>query len=126
MKKILIIEDEVALQKMLGEVLAEKGYEVIQSLDGESGLALAISGKPDLILLDLILPKIKGLGVLKKIRENEIIKDTPVIILTNSENAADIEEAISLGTTAYLVKANYSIKEIMEKVEKYGNKSSTA
>jgi len=118
MKKILIIEDEVALQKMLGEVLAEKGYEVIQSLDGESGLALAISGKPDLILLDLILPKIKGLGVLKKIRENEIIKDTPVIILTNSENAADIEEAFSLGTTTYLVKANYSIKEIMEKVEK--------
>ncbi len=118
MKKILIIEDEVTLQKILSEALKEKGYQVFQAFDGISGLNLAISENPDLILLDLILPRIKGLDVLRKIREDGEIKNVPTIILTNSENAVDVEEALLLGTTTYLVKANYSIKEIIERIEK--------
>ena len=116
MKKILIIEDESVLQKTLGEVLSQQGYEILSALDGEVGLKLAQSKKPDLILLDLILPKIHGFDVLKKIKDNPETKEIPVIVLTNLESIEDIEKAIKLGATTYLVKANYSLEELTMKV----------
>ncbi|MFA4998568.1 MAG: response regulator [Candidatus Paceibacterota bacterium] len=116
MKKILFIEDESALQKTFGEVLGQAGYEVISALDGEIGLSLAKEKKPDLILLDLILPKLHGLEVLKGLKEVEETKDIPVIILTNLEGMAEIEKAIELGAKGYLVKAQYSLGEIVQKV----------
>ncbi len=117
-KKILFIEDESALQKSLGDLLREKGIEVISAVDGKTGLRLAKESLPDLILLDLILPRMHGLEVLKELKEDEKTKDIPVIILTNLENINDIEKAIELGATTYLVKANYSLEEIAEKVKK--------
>ena len=117
-KKILFIEDEDALQKSLGDLLREKGFEVISAVDGETGLRLAKESFPDLILLDLILPRMHGLKLLKKLKEDENTKNIPVIILTNLENISDIEKAIELGATTYLVKANYSLEEIAEKVKK--------
>ena len=117
-KKILFIEDEAALQKSLGDLLREKGFEVISAVDGETGLRLAKESFPDLILLDLILPRMHGLKLLKKLKEDENTKNIPVIILTNLENISDIEKAIELGATTYLVKANYSLEEIAEKVKK--------
>ncbi len=116
MKKILIIEDESALQKTLGEVLSQQGYEVLSALNGEIGLKLAQSKKPDLILLDLILPKIHGFDVLKKIKDNPETKEIPVIVLTNLESIKDIKKAIELGATTYLVKANYSLEELTIKI----------
>lgn len=116
MKKILFIEDESALQKTFGEVLSQAGYEVISAIDGEIGLALAKEKKPDLILLDLILPKLHGLEVLKGLKGSEETKDIPVIILTNLEGMAEIEKAIELGAKGYLVKAQYGLGEIVEKV----------
>ena len=116
--KILFIEDESALQKTIGDFLNEKGYKVISALDGEIGLKLAKKEKPDLILLDLILPKIPGLEVLKKIKEDEETKKIPVIILTNVESLNEVEKAISLGATDYLVKAEYSLEEIFKKIKK--------
>jgi DNA-binding response OmpR family regulator len=116
MKKILIIEDESALQKTLGEVLSQQGYEVLSALNGEIGLKLAQSKKPDLILLDLILPKIHGFDVLKKIKDNPETKKIPVIVLTNLESIEDIKKAIELGATTYLVKANYSLEELTIKI----------
>jgi len=116
MKKILFIEDESALQKTFGEVLSQAGYEVLSALDGEIGLNLAKEKKPDLILLDLILPKLHGLEVLKGLKETEETKDIPVIILTNLEGMAEIEKAIELGAKGYLVKAQYSLGEIVQKV----------
>ena len=118
MKKILFIEDEAALQKTFNEILNEQGYEVIPALDGETGLRLAQTINPDLILLDLVLPKIHGFEILKKIKQDENIKDIPVIILTNSENVENINKSIELGAFAYLVKADYSLNEVVEKVEK--------
>jgi len=118
MKKILFIEDEAAIQKTLGEALRKKGYDVHSAVDGEEGLKLAKSENPDLILLDLILPKKHGLEVLEEIRKDKSIEDTPVIILTNLENVGEVEKAIELGATTYLVKANYSLNEVIEKVKK--------
>ena len=115
MKKILFIEDEEALQKTLGNILS-KEYEVIKALDGQSGLDLAKKEKPDLILLDLILPKMNGFDVLKNLKNDPATKDIPIIILTNLDSVVDIDKALSLGAKTYLVKANYSLEEIAEKI----------
>ena len=118
MKKILFIEDEAAIQKTLGESLRNKGYDVQSALDGEEGLRLAKSEKPDLILLDLILPKLHGLDLLERIRKDDDIKETPVIILTNLENVGEVERALELGANTYLVKANYSLEDVVAKVKR--------
>lgn len=118
MKKILFVEDESALQKTFGERLSPEGYEVISALDGEIGLRLAKTKKPDLILLDLILPKANGFEVLKELKEDKETKDIPVIVLTNLEGIEDINKAIELGATTYLVKAQYSLEDLVEKIKK--------
>jgi len=117
MKKILFIEDEFSLQKTLGEFLRKNGYEVISALDGETGLRVAKEKLPDLILLDLILPRKHGLDVLKDLKNDKKTKDIPVIILTNLESLEDVQKAIELGATTYLVKANYSLEEVVEKIK---------
>lgn len=118
MKTILFIEDESALQKTIGEVLEKEGYKVLSALDGEIGLRLAGEKKPDLILLDLILPKRHGLEVLTELKKDEKTEDIPVIVLTNLEGMEELEKALELGAKAYLVKANYSLEEVVEKVKK--------
>jgi len=117
-KTILFIEDESALQKTFGEILKQEGYEMISALDGEIGLRLAGTKKPDLILLDLILPKIHGFEVLKKLKQAEETKNIPVIILTNLEGMKDVDMALETGAATYLVKAQYSLEEILEKIKK--------
>ncbi|MCH8048892.1 response regulator [Patescibacteria group bacterium] len=117
MKKILFIEDEASLQKAVGDVLTEEEFEVISALDGEVGLRLAKDQKPDLILLDLIMPKMNGIEVLKRLKEFEETKDIPVIVLTNSEEMEHIQQAIDLGATTYLVKINYKLDEVVEKIK---------
>lgn len=116
-KKILFIEDEPDLQKTLGDLLTKEGYEVISALDGETGLRLAQTQTPDLIILDLILPRVHGFEVLKALKDNEETKNIPVIILTNLEDMADIEQALELGAKTYLVKANYNLEEVLEKIK---------
>ena len=118
MKKILFVEDEMALQKTFKDVLNEEGYEMLSAFDGEIGLRMSKEKKPDLILLDLILPKIDGFEFLEKLKADPETKDIPVIILTNLERTEDIERALELGATTYLVKANYTLKEVVEKVKK--------
>lgn len=118
MKKILFVEDEPALQKTLGDLLRAEGYTVVSAYDGETGLAMTKSEKPDLILLDLILPKLHGFDVLKKVKEDPETRDIPLIVLTNLEGMGDVEKALELGATTYLVKANYSLDEVLEKVRK--------
>jgi len=117
MKQILIIEDESALQKSLGEVLSQEGYNVAAALDGEIGLRLAQNEKPDLILLDLILPKLNGLEVLKKLKEDKTTKEIPVLVLTNLEGLAEIDKVLELGAVSYLVKAQYKLEEVVEKIK---------
>lgn len=117
-KKILFIEDEPALQTTFGDILKQNGYKMISALDGEIGLRLAKSEKPDLILLDLILPKMDGFDVLKSLKEDPKTKKIPVIILTNVERIEDIDQALELGATTYLVKTQYRLEEVMEKIKK--------
>jgi DNA-binding response OmpR family regulator len=118
MKKILFIEDEAALQKTFRDILEKEGYQMISALDGESGLRLAKSQKPDLILLDLILPRKDGFEVLKELKEDEATEGIPVIVLTNLEDIESVERAIELGATTYLVKAQYTLEEVIQKVKK--------
>jgi DNA-binding response OmpR family regulator len=118
MKKILFIEDESALQKTFRDILEKEGYQMISALDGESGLRLAKSEKPDLILLDLILPRKDGFEVLKELKSDESTKEIPVIVLTNLEDIESVERAIELGATTYLVKAQYTLEEVIQKVKK--------
>jgi DNA-binding response OmpR family regulator len=118
MKTILFIEDESALQKTFGDVLRQEGYEMISALDGKIGLELAKNKKPDLILLDLILPKLNGFEVLKRLQTDTETKGIPVIVLTNLEEMTDIDKAIELGAKTYLVKAQYTLQEVVEKIKK--------
>lgn len=117
MKKILFIEDEGRLQEVLGLLLEQSGYEVFKALDGEIGLKMLEEKKPDLVLLDLILPKKDGFEVLAHMKSKEEIKNIPVVILTNLEEKFDIERVKSYGVQGYLIKANYNPKEIVEKVK---------
>lgn len=118
MKQILFIEDESALQKTFGDLLKSEGYEMISALDGESGIRLAKIKKPDLILLDLVLPRMHGFEVLKELKADDKTKDIPIIVLTNLEGLKDIEKALELGATTYLVKTEYTLEEILERLKK--------
>lgn len=117
-KKILIIEDEATLQKTLNDLLSQEGYEVLSAVDGLRGMELAFDKKPDLILLDIILPKMDGFEVLKKIKENEDTSQIPVVILTNLSSVNDIQKALDIGATTYLVKADFHLSDVLSKIEK--------
>src|SRR3989338_3891797 len=114
MTKILVVEDEISLQKAMMDVLTLNGYEAIGAGDGEEGLQRAKSDNPDLILLDIILPKMNGFDVLKELKASDATKAIPVIVLTNLEGSGDIEQALSLGATTYLVKTNYELDDIVK------------
>lgn len=116
-KTILFIEDQAHFQKLIGQELEKQGFQVLKALDGETGLKKAFENNPDLILLDLILPKKDGFEVLKKLKASEITNNLPIIILTNLEDTPNIKKALDLGATTYLVKANYKLKEIIEKIK---------
>lgn len=116
MKKILFIEDESALQRAATQVLNEEGYQVYSALDGQTGIDLAKKERPDLILLDLVLPKKDGFEVLEELKKDPETTKIPVMILSNLEGSADVERAIELGATTYLVKTNYRLDEVVEKL----------
>ena len=118
MKKILFIEDEEALQKTFGDVLKKEDYKVINALNGEIGIRMAKTENPDLILLDIMLPGIDGFEVLRELKSNPNTKNIPVIILTNLEKPNDVEKALSLGATTFLVKTNYGLEDLVEKIKK--------
>lgn len=117
MKKILIIEDEAALQRAATQALKEGGFDVLSATDGETGLMLAEAELPDLILLDIILPKKNGFEVLKDLKEGDKTKTIPVIVLTNLESPGDVQKALELGAKTYLVKLNYRLEEVVEKIK---------
>jgi DNA-binding response OmpR family regulator len=117
MKKILFIEDESALQKTFSDLLETEGHKLISALNGKVGLEIAKKERPDLILLDLILPKINGFEVLKRLKADEDTKNIPVIVLTNLEGVDDINKALELGTTTYLVKGQYSLDDVLKKIK---------
>jgi DNA-binding response OmpR family regulator len=115
--KILIVEDEEILLTALTEELKQEGFETIGAKDGEEGVEMAAKEQPDLILLDLVMPRLDGIGALKQIKENAETKEIPVVILTNLSDYDKISDALSLGAMDYLVKANYRLEDLVNKVK---------
>jgi len=115
-KKILIIEDDRALQNALIEALTQEGYEAISAYDGEEGMQKTEEVKPDLILLDLILPKKDGYEVLAGIK-NSPNKDIPVLILTNLEEIENVQKTLDLGAKTFMVKSDFSLRDIVDKIK---------
>jgi len=117
---LLIVEDEIILADTLEEKLKSEGFEVIKAYNGEEGLNIALTKHPNLILLDLLLPKIDGMTVFKKIRNDIWGKAVPVIILTNLSDA-EVERngnITNLQPSYYFIKANINLEEIVEKIKK--------
>lgn len=117
-KKILIIEDDKFLRELIAQKIAKQGYIVVEAIDGEDGIEEFKKEKPDLVLLDLILPGIDGFEVLSQIKSNTELNKIPVIILSNLGQKEDIERGINLGADDYLIKAHFTPNEIMEKINK--------
>ena len=117
-KKILLIEDEFFIRDLYERYLKKSGYEVITAIDGEDGLEKALNNKVDLILLDIMMPKMTGIEVLEKIKQDDsIAKSTPVYLLTNQVQESIIKEAFKLGAEGYLIKAQLLPKQIVEEIQ---------
>jgi two-component system alkaline phosphatase synthesis response regulator PhoP len=115
--KLLLIEDDITLVKMYQRKFESDGYEVEIAYDGLEGLNKATEGKPDLILLDIMLPKLDGLALFKKIRSQPSTFNTPVILLTNFGQEDAVFECFKLGAVDYLVKADVTPQQVVQKVE---------
>lgn len=118
-EKILVVEDDKFLIKAYNIKFTRAGFEVITATDGAEGLEMAKKELPKLILLDLMLPKIDGFEFLKRMAVDESLKNIPVIVLSNLGQQTDKERALALGAKEYLIKADYSLDEIIEKSNKY-------
>lgn len=115
--KILLIEDEEMLANMYEVKFKNEGFDIMKANDGAIGLELAKSENPDFILLDIIMPKMDGFSVLKALRENDVTKDKPVMLLTNLGQEEDVKRGNELGAVGYLVKANITPAEVVAKVK---------
>lgn len=116
-KTIVLIEDEQIILDLLVRKLESAGYRVQTAMDGESGLALIHSAKPDLVLLDMMLPKLDGFGVLEKLHAEKMMPTLPVVIISNSGQPIEIERALKLGVRDYLIKVNFDPKDVLVKVQ---------
>lgn len=116
--KIMMVEDDIFLVKLYRRKLTRLGFEFIASSSGIEGVRRIIKEKPDLILLDLVLPGKSGFEVLEEIKKNPVTADIPVIILSNLEQEADIKEGLALGAEGYLVKSDLFLSEVIDKIKK--------
>lgn len=120
-KKILVIEDDEVMQKILTIKFNDAGFIVVSAMDGREGLEAARKEKPDLIVLDLIMPVMDGIACLKEIKDDPAISNTPIIVLTNLNNDEMVGISLEHGITDYLVKADFTPDEILKKInEKFG------
>ena len=116
-KTILIIEDDKFLRDLIARKLTEEGFEISEAVNGEEGIKKIKEGKPDLVLLDLILPGIDGFEVLRKIKEEPQLARIPVIILSHLGQKEDVEKGMKLGASDYLIKAHFTPAEIIQKIK---------
>jgi DNA-binding response OmpR family regulator len=118
-KKILIVEDDEHISKVYEIKLAKEGFTTSLARDGEEAVAKIIAEKPALVLLDLMLPKKDGFGVLTDMKNDPALASIPVIVLSNLGQQADQDRALSLGAREFLVKVDYPIQEVVDKVKQY-------
>lgn len=115
--KVLLVEDDKMIIDMYTLKFTQEGYNVIQAENGKDGLALAKKEVPDIILLDIILPKMDGFTVLKKLKEDKNLADIPVVLLTNLGQDGDVKKGLELGANDYLIKANFTPSQVVDKVK---------
>jgi CheY-like chemotaxis protein len=123
MTKILLIEDETSLLNVYSEVLETEGYEVLKATDGEEGLRLAETEAWDLMFLDVMLPKLDGTELLRKLSQGGKLGDRPVVMLTNLDNDAVVNECLALGAVEHISKANNDPQTIIDVAIRYTNNS---
>lgn len=116
-QKVLIIEDDTMILDMYTLKFSQEGFEVSAAEDGQKGWDQAQSVMPHVILLDIILPEMDGFTVLKNLKEHEQLKDVPVILLTNLGQDGDVKKGLELGANDYLIKANYTPSQVVDKVK---------
>ncbi len=117
--RILLIEDDKFLRKACEVGLKKRGFTVYTAIDGEEGLRQARANMPDIILLDLLMPKLSGLETLDALKKDEQTRAIPVVILSNSSIDADVQKAEALGAAGYLVKASLSLQQLADRVVSY-------
>ncbi len=115
--KMLIIEDEEASASVLEEKFAKEKYEIKVARDGESGMSYVKSFHPDIVLLDLVIPKKNGFEVLEEIKTNKATESIPVVVLSNLSEDSDIKKCLALGASDYFAKSQHPINEVVEKVK---------
>lgn len=116
--KILLIEDDDPVRKVLAGKLESDGLEVLTAIDGEKGLKKALADHPDLILLDLVMPNMDGMTMLRKLREDRWGKEAAVIILTNLVDVYKAEEAAKQGVADFFVKSDWKLADLVKMIEK--------
>jgi len=119
MKKILIIEDEIFLLNLLEKKLKDLGYDILKARDGFEGLDKIKKERPNLVLLDLVLPKKNGLDILREVKKDSNLSNIPIIVISNSGELTEIEKIKKLGAKDWLIKANFDPDELIKKVQKY-------
>ncbi len=115
--KILIVEDDKFLRGLIVQKLDREGYTVIEAIDGEDGIKKVEEEKPNLVLLDLIMPGVDGFQVLKKIKSDPKLQSIPVIILSNLGQEEDIQKGLAAGACDFLIKAHNTLEEIVAKIQ---------
>ena len=116
-KKILIIEDDRSLRHALEEIINREGFIALVAKDGEEGLESALKNHPDLILLDIIMPKMNGVKMLKSLRSDMWGKAVPVLLLTNDTDPEHMRETLKDNATDYLIKSDWEIEEVVKKIK---------
>lgn len=114
--KVLLIEDDHFISGMYNKKLLAEQFTVVLAFDGEEGIAKAQTEHPDIILLDIMLPKVDGWQVLQAIKSNPACKNIPVVLLTNLGTEEDIERGLQLGAVDYLIKAHFVPSEVVKKI----------
>lgn len=115
--KVVIVEDEKMLADMYATKFTMEGFDAQKANDGQAGFDLVKEAKPNIVLLDIIMPKIDGFGVLKMLKDDAELKDIPVVLLTNLGQDEDIKKGKQLGAADYFVKANHTPAEVVQKVK---------
>ena len=123
MKKILIIEDDPFLSEMYMAKFSQSDFQVEVATDGKKGLEKIKTSKPDLILLDIVLPKMDGFEILKKVKEDSQLKKIPVILLTNLGQKNEVEKGLALGADEYIIKAHFTPTAVVTKVKEILSKN---
>lgn len=118
-KKVLIVEDDEHISRIYDIKFSHEGYQTLLARNGEEALEMISSKRPDLIMLDLMLPKKDGFMVLEEIKKDPELKNIPVLVISNLGQKSDEERVLALGANGYMVKVSYSMQEVIDKAKSY-------